>query len=267
MSSRRLQPPHGPRHALEGIGTQPRLATAGFLGDPAGHERSITGLPRRAQLGCSYVHNFLIAHLVPLLLAVASVWLGARHDRRHWLLPLTLLPTALYSYSVGGDNFTPFRFFAHVIPLVFVFALVGIHRISRHHVGRIAWYSTLAVVSLPHVPFEVLHEQIAGMSRNGDPKESVEAALLLRKNASPDASVAVIPAGIVPYFSRLRALDILGKSDRHIASLPYRPRAMLAHGKLDPEYTLARRPDHVWYRIWGFVRPTSKRGSSRRATR
>jgi hypothetical protein len=66
----------------------------------------------------------------------------------------------------------------------------------------------LALIAL--VPLPRTAESFAGVSPNGDPPTSVRVALLLKKNATADASVAVIPAGIVPYFSQLRALDVLG---------------------------------------------------------
>jgi hypothetical protein len=65
----------------------------------------------------------------------------------------------------------------------------------------------------------------------------------LRKNALPDSSVAVIPAGFVPYFSHLRAYDLLGKNDPHVARLPYHPNSWIGHGKVDPEYTFGEKPD------------------------
>ena len=66
---------------------------------------------------------------------------------------------------------------------------------------------------------------------------------MLRQQALPESSVAVIPAGFVPYFSHLRAIDLLGKSDAYIAHLPYALGGYAAHGKYDPEYSFGRNPD------------------------
>ena len=66
---------------------------------------------------------------------------------------------------------------------------------------------------------------------------------MLRQQALPESSVAVFPAGFVPYFSRLRAVDLLGKSDAYIARLPYAVDGRSAHGKYDPEYSFGRDPD------------------------
>ncbi|HSO35276.1 MAG TPA: hypothetical protein VLT33_22260, partial [Labilithrix sp.] len=40
-------------------------------------------------------------------------------------------------------------------------------------------------------------------------------------------------------------IDMLGKSDRHIARLRAFPGSMVGHGKVDPDYTLAQNPDLV----------------------
>ncbi|MBI3448951.1 MAG: hypothetical protein HY049_08570, partial [Acidobacteria bacterium] len=44
----------------------------------------------------------------------------------------------------------------------------------------------------------------------------------LHEHAAPDESIAVRPAGAIPYFSELRTLDMLGINDREIARLPVR---------------------------------------------
>jgi hypothetical protein len=65
----------------------------------------------------------------------------------------------------------------------------------------------------------------------------------LRHHVDGDAVVGVHWAGITPYFSDLRAVDVLGKADRHIARLEvpgFRP----AHSKWDWDYLMTvKRPD------------------------
>src|SRR5262249_44889036 len=51
----------------------------------------------------------------------------------------------------------------------------------------------------------------------------------LKENASASESIAVRPAGAIPYFSDLRALDMLGINDREIARLPPRPGENVGH--------------------------------------
>jgi hypothetical protein len=55
----------------------------------------------------------------------------------------------------------------------------------------------------------------------------------------------VTSAGVAPYFSRRRAVDILGKTDAYIAHLHPRAGGDIGHGKFDIDYSLSRRPDLI----------------------
>ncbi|CAN5460825.1 hypothetical protein BH09SUM1_BH09SUM1_24140 [soil metagenome] len=71
-------------------------------------------------------------------------------------------------------------------------------------------------------------------------KPLIEAGLWLRDNAPPDATFAGSEAGIMPYYSRLRFIDMLGLVDAHIAALPG-----ALHQKQDAGYVLGQRPDFI----------------------
>jgi len=68
-----------------------------------------------------------------------------------------------------------------------------------------------------------------------------------RRATDPNAVIAVFAAGSVAYFSERPAIDVLGKSDKHIAQMPpatkvFRP----GHNKYDLEYSINHlRPDLV----------------------
>ena len=74
--------------------------------------------------------------------------------------------------------------------------------------------------------------------------------VLLSKVTAPDASIAVVGAGAIPYFSQRRAIDLMGKSDRHIAREPGRGRFAPGHNKWDYAYSIGSlRPD-VIIELW-----------------
>jgi len=89
-------------------------------------------------------------------------------------------------------------------------------------------------------------------------EKMVERALVLTTITDPEARVAVVWDGAIPYFSGRRAISILGKNDRHIARLKMRlpkgPGKVVAfypgHLKWDYAYSIGRlRPDvvvHLW---------------------
>jgi len=202
----------------------------------------LEGLEDRWSRGFGYVLGFGKRYFVVLLLAVGTAAILWRSDRRARSLLTSLAPPLIYSTIVGGDDFNPFRFFAHVMPELLVWAALGAARLVAQPVARVAWLLLLVafVVPLSTNPLET----IVGPGNNGDPFDQIIVAVQLRKNASPDATVAVIPAGIVPYFSRLKAIDLLGKTDPHIAHLTPRAGAALGHGKVDPNYSFAEQPDY-----------------------
>jgi hypothetical protein len=208
--------------------------------------------------GAMYARNFMLTYSILLTLAAGSALAVLRKDRRAVVFFGTVLSTLGYVLVTGGDMFGNFRFFAHVMPIIFVFAAAGLGTIPRESVGKMVWAGVLLLISVPLIrPFD----RLVVLDTNGDPMEQIEVAMLMKKNARPDSSVAVITAGILPYFTRMKAIDILGKSDKHIARLRPFPGAMVGHGKLDPAYTLDKGPDlvvscrsHPW--VMGLTRGT-----------
>ena len=192
--------------------------------------------------GFLYARAFLLDHAIVLALALGSGLAVLRSDRRALVLFVTLGAALLYVLTTGGDMMGWFRFFAHVMPLLFVFATIGIARVVTRPVARLVWAAILIIGAVPLVdPFK----RLLATDTNGDPEKQLRVALVLKEHALPDSKVAVFCAGIIPYFTRLPAIDLLGKSDRHIAHLPAYPGAMIGHGKVDPEYSLSQNPDLV----------------------
>jgi hypothetical protein len=92
-------------------------------------------------------------------------------------------------------------------------------------------------------------------------QRDVEIALGLRQMTTPEATVALTRAGTIPYFADRPAVDILGKTDSHVARLPARMSSGLhrfvefrpGHMKFDYPYSIGSgRPDvivNVWTNV------------------
>jgi hypothetical protein len=90
--------------------------------------------------------------------------------------------------------------------------------------------------------------------------------LALRSATADDATIAVTWAGAIPYFSHRRSIDLLGKSDRLIATgprqagVPFSP----GHDKWNYEYGIGQlHPDVVaqlWHASQGDVRAIGRSG-------
>jgi hypothetical protein len=197
----------------------------------------VMGLPGRLERGAKYTAEFLRRYSVPLLLAVVGA--RARSELR-WIIAVVVLCVA-FVLAVGGDAFAFSRFFAPVLPVVLVAAVAVVTSIeddrSRRAAG-IVLAGTMAFQGGVHAPRVFL-------SNNGNLPDSVLAGIELRKHSAEDATVAVITAGAIPYFSHRRAIDLLGKADREIARLAPRGKNPIGHLKYDYDAALARRPEFV----------------------
>jgi hypothetical protein len=67
----------------------------------------------------------------------------------------------------------------------------------------------------------------------------------LHDNTRPEQTVALFAAGHAAYLSDRPVIDMLGKSDSHIARLSPNMSRRVGHQKDDPAYVLALHPDFV----------------------
>ncbi|MBL4685803.1 MAG: hypothetical protein JKY37_14505, partial [Nannocystaceae bacterium] len=79
-------------------------------------------------------------------------------------------------------------------------------------------------------------------------------ALYVREHTASDTVIGVHWAGVPVYFSERPAVDLLGKSDRHIAKLRVR-RFHPGHSKWDWDYVVnVRKPDAILIATRGLAR-------------
>ena len=82
----------------------------------------------------------------------------------------------------------------------------------------------------------------------------VEAAFLLEALTTPDATIAISGAGIVPYFADRTFIDVLGKNDKYIAHTPAHadvlPEFVPGHMKWDYDYSIGELKPDVVFELW-----------------
>ena len=208
--------------------------------------------------------------------------LALRRDRRIWLLLWIFVAQMAYSVYVGGDAWESWggsnRYISIAMPGFFVLLAYALYLwtsafvttlradrpllgIDGHATGWIfALAVALAVVSANSIygagalAEALLIRPPLHTGTGGENQQDVEQALGLRQLTTADATVAVMRAGTIPYFAERGAVDLLGKSDRHIAHEPansasgadnfreFRP----GHVKFDFAYSIGDlRPDVV----------------------
>lgn len=205
------------------------------------------------------------ANLLLFALPFALILTG---DVRIALLLWLLVAQMGYSVYVGGDAWEYWggtnRYICPVMPGFFVLLAYALHRLasafarslrdarswftSEEHLA--SWMCALAIVAaavnvnsiygIAALAEALLIRAPLHSGQGGENQIDVEQALALRVATTPDASIAVIRAGTVPYFLERPCVDLLGKNDRHVAE--EEPR--LATGLRDFRQF---RPGHVKY--------------------
>jgi hypothetical protein len=87
-------------------------------------------------------------------------------------------------------------------------------------------------------------------------KELGKYGLALRDATRPGATIAVTAAGAVPYFSHRPGVDLLGKSDSHVANSDPHPVSFLpGHTKWDYRYSILELNPDVVAQLYFFAPP------------
>jgi len=207
--------------------------------------------------GFFYSHEFLKVTGYWLLGAFVGFWWAKRRKFIMMLFSFIIIFT-LYIVYVGGDGLPMFRFFAPLVGLFFLLiatCLYGVfEKIQKWKPGKIVITALLAAAwlfSMSHAfrgpAFDYVLQDIYEVS------SWKRIGLWFKEHADAGDSIAVIPAGAIPYFSELTTIDMLGINDLTIGhkATPEMGKVQAGHEKHDSEYVLSRKPTYVIIGIYG----------------
>jgi hypothetical protein len=177
----------------------------------------------------------------------------ARRQKSEFAQALTLAAAAgfylLYTVMVGGDHFQE-RFIYHVFALVLIACLAPwalLARLAASWLPRgqrvmgaaVALVCILFAQALARSPHHFGQAHAVGAWRS--------LAEYLKQHAPPGAVLATDAAGVLPYYSGLRTIDILGLTDPVIAhrEVPNLGSGVAGHEKSDPEYVVSKQPEYI----------------------
>jgi hypothetical protein len=204
-----------------------------------------------------------------------------RRDREIMLLFIVFIAQVAYSIYVGGDAWEhkggSNRYISIVMPIFFILFVYAAYLIRGAIIDK--WYTeskniaTAANIGMvifilaSMVNFNllinfrslerwVLLRQPIFIEGN---KEYVRITNALKKITTSDASIAVVSAGAIPYFSDLEAIDLLGKNDPVIAHGPSRGASGIrsvsdfrpGHMKWNYDYSIGELKPDVIVQLWG----------------
>ena len=173
---------------------------------------------------------------LPVLVVLAAAAAAALAGRRAAFEPFFAAGWLAYWIYVGGDVFGE-RFLLVLLPL----ALAVLARAAAEGRRALAAIGVAAVVLFQLVPLAA-DRRFRYAGRKHDRWVALGRALAAPEHRGK--TIAVDAAGKIPYYSRLRAIDMLGLADAHVA---HRPAATFSvgHSKHDADYVLARRPELI----------------------
>ncbi len=230
-----------------------------YYGDPLPNTYYLkaTGTPRALMLeaGAVQTADLLLGLSWPvaaaLLLGLAwGLWRGEAQR----VVALFAAATLAYNLWVGGDWATglPSRFAIPALPALFCLVLAGLWqtRWLREGGGAARLGMALAAVSLGFLASS--GQARSDWYRSGNEtlfkhqnRVLLRAGHYLREHSAESTSVALHWAGTTAYFAERPAVDVLGKSDRHIARLSV-DRFSPGHSKWDWSYVIhSLRPDVI----------------------
>ena len=192
-----------------------------------------------AVYGMEYLRAFFRSYwvwpgiLVVLVVVVSVVWRWLRKDRQEltrshvFVFLSTVAATAAwcgYVVHAGGD-FMEYRFFVVLIPMLSLFVAGVIALCTRSPASRTALLLVLAAamflnhrVAGVRPEFVESREQLAGhLDWPQDDWRGIGKRLGELFGEDSAVTIAIGPAGVIPYFSRLRTIDMLGLNDEWVA--------------------------------------------------
>ncbi len=249
---------------------------------PNTYTLKLTGMPLllRLENGIGFIVPFLEQTALILALAAAGAVLNFRKEK---LLLLSVIVAAIaYQVYIGGDVWNYWRIPAPAMPLAIILDLDVIvftaGKLANGLASGIAWlrphqsYATgsvmlLALASMLVVVRSADTRFFSQMLIRENPyevddnRDNVNTAIVLNHVLGPNATIGVTWGGALPYYTDFKAVDFLGKTDPHIASLPadvsgdiswYGMFSVPGHNKYDLTYSIMTlQPTYVERFVWG----------------
>lgn len=213
---------------------------------------------KRIQDGIEYVQGGALSYVALVAAAVVAliVCVPSRARRPRVVFPAVVAAVWLaYVAFVGGDLFPARRHWvAALVPVALLAAELWRLAVARPGWGRVA----APVVGIALLGAHAESQSDAREPENRRAREErwewdgkIVGELLHDAFGAEQPLLAVDPAGAVPYYSRLPAIDMLGLNDHHIAR--QRPRGFgkgwMGHELGDGRYVLGKKPDLVLFAL------------------
>lgn len=174
---------------------------------------------------CSFFESYWLV-LFPLLFLIAAPKLFKKSNFALLVVSILIVLWFTYTIKAGGD-FMEFRFLVPVLPLLFILTVWTMRTCIESRRLQAALVAMMLLGSLNHaltfksVLFPKGIESIEELGEHLDSPLTNWAGVgkLFGEVFAddPHVTIAVAPAGAIPYYSHLHSIDILGLNDKWIA--------------------------------------------------
>lgn len=157
------------------------------------------------------------------------------------VLYIFIISNIVFVTLIGGDFMYGFRFFAHLsAPL----AIIGVYALSILFKKAARFKTAVIIIIVYSLAQFFTHPEVYGIAGSSPVEFGRAAALFLRQNAPPESLLAINTAGIIPYYSKLKTVDMLGLTDKRIARSDVENfgAGSAGHEKGDGLYILEKQP-------------------------
>lgn len=206
-----------------------------FYGDvlPNTFYAKVSGEPFVYARGILYLLGFWLSYwLFPFPILIGWNAFNRKVSSFYKLLGFTLLIWTLYLFYVGGDHME-FRFMVPVLPLLMVLIVVTLSKYSHQKFAVVALITMIILGSISHYltfetsPFRTHQNSIQNMRDQRDAAsvdwDAIGQVLGSAFDYDRTVTIALNPAGIIPYYSQALTIDMLGLNNRWVAQngVPY----------------------------------------------
>jgi len=192
--------------------------------------------------GVSYLGEYALSHPVLWLAALCSLGFASRQVRS-----LAAIVAVCFTYIVwvGGDFKPTGRFVIPVLPVLSVMAASTVQELWKHTSVR-RWVVPLAVLVFVWARWgQYVQAGAWADERHANLQARQLVGDWIAQNTPPDTVLAVHSAGVVPYFSGRRTIDMWGLTNRVVArtDVDTMGTGMAGHERSAPEYVFSLKPD------------------------
>lgn len=224
-----------------------------YFGDPLPNTYylKMADRPDRIWWGLRDLYGFLL-NLPGVLFALPAALLGLRSKiPGAKSISIGFFVTLIGVVYMGGDAWPGWRFYGPAIALFCIAVGLAAKEIHEHSSPPHSAVLALTVWTVFAAMMPALYREYS--SQGGFFPQPASAILefsqtghSIKSACTAEAVIAVFPAGAVPYYAETAAIDMLGKTDRHIAKQrPLEAALPPGHDKVDFEYVIEQKPDLI----------------------